>query len=63
MNENTYSYKEPAAIEVLRRTGVDILEAALVAKSAIEIGRGQVKRAIEYLSAGDETLKTREREQ
>ena len=61
MNKNTYSQKELAAIEVLKQTGVDILEAAFVAKSAIEIGRGRVKRAIECLSAGDETLKTREK--
>ena len=38
---------ECAALEVLRSTGVDILEAALVAKEALECGRGRVKRARE----------------
>ena len=40
---------EVAALEVLRETGVEILEAALIAKSALEAGRGRVKRARECI--------------
>ena len=50
-----------AAIEVLRSTGVDVLEAALVAKEALRAGRGRVKRARECIEAGEEALKTREK--
>lgn len=52
---------EMAALEVLRQTGLDVLEAALVAKEAIEAGRGRLKRAKECISAGAETLKMREK--
>ena len=61
MNKKIDNQAELAAIEVLRSTGIDILEAALVAKAAIEAGRGQVKRAKECISAGVETLKGREK--
>ena len=50
-----------AALEVLRETGVDILEAAFVAKSALEAGRGRVKRAVECITTGAETLRSQER--
>ena len=52
---------EIAALEVLRETGVDILEAALIAKTALEAGHGRVKRAVECIYAGVETLRSRER--
>ena len=52
---------EVAALEVLRETGVGILEAALIAKSALEAGRGRVKRAWECIEAGAETLRAREK--
>ena len=52
---------EVAALGVLRGTGVDVLEAALVAKAALEAGRGRVKRARECISAGAETLRAREK--
>ena len=48
---------ELAAIEVLRQTGVDVLEAALVAKRALEAGRGRVKRAMGCIAAGEEELR------
>ena len=44
---------ELAAVEVLRQTGVDVLEAALVAKRALEAGRGRVKRAVACIAAGE----------
>ena len=44
---------ELAAVEVLRQTGVDVLEAALVAKAALEAGRGRVKRAMACIAAGE----------
>ena len=53
--------EEMAAIEVLRQTGVGILEAALVAKRAIEAGRGRVKRAMECIASGETLLRTREK--
>ncbi len=48
---------ELAAIEVLQQTGVDVLEAALVAKRALEAGRGRVKRAMACIAAGEEELR------
>ena len=52
---------ELAAVEVLRQTGVDVLEAALVAKRALEAGRGRVKRAMACIAAGEEELRRREK--
>ena len=52
---------EIAALEVLRETGVDILEAALIAKTALEAGRGRVKRAVECITTGAEALRSREK--
>ena len=53
--------KEQAAIELLKSTGVDILEAALVAKTAIAAGRGRIKRALKCLEAGAESMRQQER--
>ena len=53
--------EECAAIEVLRQTGVNVLEAALVAKRALEAGRGRVRRAVECITTGAETLRSREK--
>ena len=53
--------KEQAAIGVLLSTGIDILEAALVAKAALEAGRGRGKRAIKCIAAGAEALSQQER--
>ncbi len=53
--------KEQAALEVLRATGIDVLEAALVAKEALECGRGRVKRARECVRLGAEEMRKRER--
>ena len=52
---------EMAALEVLRSTGIDVLEAALVAKEALECGRGRVKRARECVRLGAEEMRKRER--
>ena len=52
---------ELAAIQVLKQTGINVLEAALVAKEALAKGRGRVKRAMQCIAAGDETLRMRER--
>ena len=52
---------DSAALEVLRSTGVDILEAALVAKEALECGRGRVRRARECVRLGAEEMRRRER--
>ena len=58
MGENS---KEVAALEVLKSTGIDVLEAALVAKEALECGRGRVKRARECVRLGAEQMRLRER--
>ena len=52
---------ERAALEVLRKTGVDVLEAALVAKEALQHGRGRVKRARTCITLGGEQLCLREK--
>ncbi len=55
------SEKELAALEVLRSTGIDVLEAALVAKEALKSGRGRVKRARACIALGEEQLRLREK--
>ena len=37
--------EEYAALIILRNTGVNVIEAALIAKEALEKGRGQISRA------------------
>ena len=61
MNTNPSKNEELAAIEVLRQTGVNVIEAALIAKTALEAGRGRVKRAVECITTGAETLRSREK--
>ena len=58
---NTIEDKEMAALEVLKSTGIDVLEAALVAKEALQCGRGRVKRARACIRQGEEQLRMRER--
>ena len=58
---NTIEDKEMAALEVLKLTGIDVLEAALVAKEALQCGRGRVKRARECVRLGAEEMRRRER--
>ena len=55
------SDKEQAALEVLRATGIDVREAALVAKEALECGRGRVRRARECVQLGAEEMRKREK--
>lgn len=55
------SSQEQAALAVLKSTKVDILEAALVAKEALEAGRGRVKRARKCIAAGAESLQKQEK--
>ena len=57
----TIEDRELAALEVLRSTGVDVLEAALVAKEALKSGRGRVKRARACIELGEKQLKLREK--
>ena len=61
MKTNPSKKEERAAIEVLRQTGVNVVEAALIAKAALEAGRGRVKRAVECITSGAETLRAREK--
>ena len=61
MKKTTYNTEELAAVEVLRQTGVGLLEAALVAKEALEAGRGRIKRARACIAAGDAALRSNEK--
>ena len=61
MNTSPETNEERAALEVLRGTGVNILEAALLAREAITTGRGRLRRARRCLQAGDEALRLREK--
>ena len=56
LNETDY-----AALAVLRSTGADVLDAALVAKTALDAGRGRTKRAMKCIAAGAEILRQQER--
>ena len=58
---NTYTTEEVAALEILRGTGVNIMEAALVARAALEAGRYKVKRAMKCVALGVEELKRQEK--
>lgn len=57
----TINEKERAALELLRSTGIDVLEAALVAKEALEAGLGRISRARKVIRLGAEELAKRER--
>ena len=61
MKKDDYNQSELAALTVLRQTGVDVLEAALVAREALVAGRGRVKRARACIAAGAESLRGREK--
>ncbi len=52
---------EYAALEVLRQTGTDVLTAAIIAREAMEKGRGHVKRARKCLELGETQLRLREK--
>lgn len=56
-----YAAEEIAALEILKGAGIGIIEAALVAKAALEAGRGRAKRARECIEAGAEALRAREK--
>lgn len=49
------------AVEILRRTGVDVVEAALIARAALKAGRGRTKRAYECIAVGERELQRREK--
>ncbi len=53
--------EEYAAIIIMRSIGANAIEAALIAKEALEHGRGKVHRAKKCISAGAEELRRREK--
>ncbi len=55
------SEEEYAALIILRNTGVNVIEAALIAKEALEKGRGQISRVRKCLNAGEQELKRQEK--
>ena len=52
---------EIAALTVLKEAGEDLMAAAIIAKEAVEAGRGKFKRARRCIAAGVEELKRQER--
>ena len=52
---------DTAALAVLKSTGINILEAAILAKEALDAGRGKIRRARKCLAAGVDVLRQRER--
>lgn len=57
----TLNETDKAALALLKSTGSNVLDAAIVAKAAIEAGRGKIKRTLKCISAGVEMLKQLER--
>lgn len=53
--------EEMAALAVLKSAGEDLMEVAIIAKEAMEAGRGKLKRARKCIAAGVEELKKQER--
>ena len=53
--------EEMAALAVLKSAGEDLMEVAIIAKEAMEAGRGKLKRARRCIAAGVEELKKQER--
>ena len=52
---------ELAALTVLKSTGNDVMMAAMIAKEALEAGRGKLKRARRCIHAGVAALQQQER--
>ena len=61
MTKHKQKQTDNAALEILRSTGADVLEAALVAKTALEASHGKVKRARKCIVAGAEALRLQEK--
>ena len=61
MTKHKQKEADNAALEILRSTGADVLEAALVARTAMEAARGKVKRALKCIIAGAEALRLQEK--
>ena len=53
--------EEMAALAVLKSAGENMMEVAIIAKEAMEAGRGKLKRARKCIAAGVEELKKQER--
>ena len=58
---NTQTEQEQAAVAILKATGINIIEAALLAKATLEAGHGRVKRAMKCVRLGEEELKRQEK--
>ena len=61
MTKHKQKETDNAALALLRSTGADVLEVALVAKTAMEAARGKVKRAMKCIVAGAEALRQQEK--
>lgn len=57
----TITEDEYAALIILRSTGVEAIEAALLAKEALDKGHGRIRRARKCLQLGAEELKRQEK--
>lgn len=52
---------DTAALAVLKSTGINILEAAILAKEALDAERGKIRRARKCLAAGVDEPRLRRR--
>ena len=52
---------EQAALAILKSTGVSLIDAALIAKEALQEGRGRIKRARQCITVGAEMIKQQEK--
>lgn len=53
--------EEQAALEVLRKTGINVLDAALIAREALERSHGRLRRARQCLELGESALRQKEK--
>ena len=60
-NIDCVSREDIAAVEILKSTGIPVIEAAMVAKLALKAGRGRERRAIKCIELGEKELKKQER--
>lgn len=58
---NIRSRTQRETILRVESTGVDVLDAALVAKEALRVGQGKVRRAMKCIEAGEMELRRQEK--
>lgn len=61
ISQHKVTKQELAALEILKSTGLPVLEAALLAKEALTAGRGRLKRTQRCIAAGKSELEKQEK--